>query len=183
MDTFEDKRRALLLRTGDSERTSHRSESTIAGRGPITASALAIGAGEHLLHFRDQGNIFLKLGSNTGSQNLALGTQQVMLGTGIPVHRHFNMDEAFYVLQGRGTVILNDVRHIFETGAAVFIPRSTWHAFENPEQELLLLWVVTPAGLDGFFRETCDPPGAPRKQLSMEQIKDIARTQYGTEYR
>jgi quercetin dioxygenase-like cupin family protein len=34
-----------------------------------------------------------------------LGTQQVMVGSGIPIHRHFKMDEAFYVLQGGGTFI------------------------------------------------------------------------------
>ena len=93
------------------------------------------------------------------------------------------MDEVFYVLDGSGAVILNDVPHVFEKGAAVFISKNTWHAFENPNHELSLLWVVTPAGLDGFFRETCNPPGAPRKQLSLERIKEIALEKYGTEYR
>jgi quercetin dioxygenase-like cupin family protein len=183
MDTFEHKHGSFLFTAGDSERTSHFAEGTSPERGPIPASALAIDGGEHLLHFRDQGNIFIKLGSATGSQNLALGTQQVMVGIGIPVHRHFNVDEVFYVLEGRGTLILNDVRHVLEKGAAVFISRNAWHGFENPEHELLLLWVVTPAGLDGFFRETCNPPGAPRKQLSLERIKEIAIKKYGTEYR
>ena len=171
MDTFEQKRRSFIA------------ESTIARRGPIPASVLAINEGEHLLHFRDHGNIFIKLGSATGSQNLALGTQQVIVGTGIPIHRHFNMDEVFYALEGRGIVILNDVRQVFEKGAAVFIPKNTWHGFENPDHELLLLWVVTPAGLDRFFRDTCHPPGAPRKQLSLERIKEIALKKYDTEYR
>jgi len=81
--------------------------------------------GEHLIHFRDHGNIFIKVGSATGSDNLALGTQQVMVGTGIPIHRHFQMDEAFYVLEGSGVFILNDVRHSFEKGGTVFIPRNS----------------------------------------------------------
>jgi len=75
--------------------------------------------GEHFIHFRDQGNIFIKFGSATGSDNLAMGTQQVMAGTGIPVHRHFHMDEAFYVLEGSGTVLLNDLRHQFEKGGII----------------------------------------------------------------
>jgi hypothetical protein len=41
---------------------------------------------------------------------------------------------------------------------------------------------VTPPGLDGFFRETCTPPGAPAKQLTREQIREIA-LKYGTEFR
>ena len=146
--------------------------------GPVLGAA----EGEHLIHFRDHGKVFIKIGSATGAGNLALGTQQVMAGSGIPTHRHFKMDEAFYVLEGRGTFILNEVRHPFDKGASIFIPKNSWHGFENPAHELLLLWVVTPAGLDGFFRDICSPPGMPPKHLTREQIKEVAR-KYDTEFR
>ena len=42
----------------------------------------------------------------------------------------------------------------------------------NPDHELLLRWIESPAGFDGFFRETCN------LQLTREQINDIAR-KYG----
>ena len=138
--------------------------------------------GEHLIHFRDGGNIFITFGAATGSSHLAMGTQQVMAGSGIPVHRHLKMDEAFCVMEGSGVVSLNDMRHPFEKGATLFVPRNTWHGFENPDHELLLLWVVTPAGLDGFFRETCSLAGRPPKQLTREQIRSIA-LKYETEFR
>ncbi|HEV2697510.1 MAG TPA: hypothetical protein VGU90_05920 [Terriglobales bacterium] len=51
---------------------------------------------------------------------------------------------------------------------------------EEINHELLLLWVVTPAGLDGFFRDTCSPPGVPPKQLTKEQIREIALRKYAT---
>jgi quercetin dioxygenase-like cupin family protein len=138
--------------------------------------------GEHLVHFRDQGQIFIKAGSATGSGNLALGTQQVTIGAGIPIHRHLHMDEAFYILEGSGVVLLNDVRHSFAEGGTIFIPRNSWHGFENPDHELLLLWLMSPAGLDGFFRETCNPPGVPPKEFTREQIREIA-LKYATEFR
>jgi quercetin dioxygenase-like cupin family protein len=138
--------------------------------------------GEHLVHYRNPGNIFIKVDPVKGSKNVACGTQQVPIGAGIPIHRHFESDEAFYILDGSGTFILNDVRHPFEKGGTIFIPKNSWHGFANPDQELLLLWIVTPTGLDAFFRETCNPPGVPPKQLSREQINQIAR-KYGTEYR
>jgi quercetin dioxygenase-like cupin family protein len=138
--------------------------------------------GEHLVHFRDHGNLYIKVGSATGSDGLALGTQQVTLGAGIPVHRHLRMDESFYVLEGSGTLTLDDTPHTFEKGGTIFIPRNTWHGFSNPDHELLLLWIMSPAGLDGFFRETCSPPGVPPKQLTREKIREIA-LKYGTEFK
>jgi quercetin dioxygenase-like cupin family protein len=140
------------------------------------------GDGEQLVHFRDGGRIVIKLGASTGSSELAAGTQQVKVGTGIPIHRHFKMDEAFYVLDGRGTVVLSDARRSFEKGGTIFIPRNTWHGFENPDDELLLLWIVSPAGLDGFFRDTCSPPGVPAKNLSRDRIREIALG-YDTEFK
>ena len=138
--------------------------------------------GEHLVHWRDGGRIFIKIGSATRSDNLSLGTQQVPVGAGIPIHRHFRMDEAFYVLEGSGIFTLNDIGHPFEKGGTIFIPRNAWHGFANPDRELLLLWIMAQAGLDGFFRETCNPPGVPPKQLSREQVHEIA-ARYATEYR
>jgi len=143
---------------------------------------LGAAEGEHLVHFRDHGNIFIKAGAATGSDNLALGTQQVTVGAGIPIHRHLKMDEAFCVLEGSGIFILNDVRHPFEKGGTIFIPKNSWHGFANPDHELLILWIMSPAGLDGFFRDTCNPPGVPPKQFTREQVNEIAR-KYATEFR
>jgi quercetin dioxygenase-like cupin family protein len=150
----------------------------------VTPQGYVLGpdGGEHLIHFRDHGNIYIKIGSATGSDGVALGTQQVTLGAGIPVHRHLRMDEAFYVLEGSGIVTLNDAPHAFEKGGTIFIPRNTWHGFSNPDHELVLLWIMAPAGLDGFFRETCNSPGVPPKQFTREQIRAIA-LKYGTEFR
>jgi len=143
---------------------------------------LGASEGEHLVHFRDHGNIFIKVGSTTGSDHLAWGTQQVTVGAGIPIHRHLQMDESFHVLEGSGVLMMNDTHHPFEKGGTIFIPKNSWHGFANPDHELLLLWIMSPAGLDGFFRETCNPPGVPPKQLTREQINEIAR-RYGTEFR
>ena len=138
--------------------------------------------GEHLIHFRDGGNIFIKIDPVKGSNNLALGTQQLPKGSGIPVHRHLHKDEAFYVLEGSGIFTLNDAQHPFGKGGTIFIPKNAWHGFANPDHELLLLWIMAPPGLDGFFRDTCSPPGVPPKQLTREQVNEIAR-KYATEFR
>jgi quercetin dioxygenase-like cupin family protein len=183
MVAIEQKRRSFLLGLGG----IGISQLLVQGVAPAQAAAsqgyvLGPTEGEHLVHFRDHGNIYINVGAATGSDNLALGTQQVTLGAGIPVHRHLRMDESFYVLGGSGVVTLNDAPHAFEKGATIFIPRNTWHGFANPDHELLLLWIMSPAGLDGFFRETCNPPGVPPKQFTREQIREIA-LKYNTEFK
>jgi quercetin dioxygenase-like cupin family protein len=178
MNAFEEKRRSCLVSLGGFGLIGMLPQGARAQAGGRQGCVLNATEGEHLIHFRDHGNIFIKVSSDY----FAVGTQQVMVGSGIPIHRHFQMDEAFYVLDGSGIVTLNDVPHPFEKGGTIFIPKNSWHGFSNPDHELLLLWLVSPAGLDGFFRETCNPPGVPPKPFTREQISEIAR-KYGTEFR
>jgi quercetin dioxygenase-like cupin family protein len=183
MNVFDQKRRSILFSVGALGMGQVLPQSAI-GAEAAARRGYVLGAteGENLVHFRDHGKISIKVGSATGSDKLALGTQQVMAGSGIPIHRHFEMDEAFYVLEGSGILILNDIRQSFEKGGTIFIPKNSWHGFENPDHELLLLWLVSPPGLDGFFRDTCNPPGVPAKQFTLEQINEIAG-KYATEFR
>ena len=182
MLAFLKKRRSFLVGAASVGIAHTLLKSEVAAQTEAQGYVLGAAEGEHLVHYRNPGNIFIKVDPVKGSRNVACGTQQVPIGAGIPIHRHFDADEAFYVLDGGGTFILNDVRHPFEKGGTIFIPKNSWHGFANPDSELLLLWIVTPTGLDAFFRETCNPPGVPPKQMTREQVNQIAR-KYGTEYR
>jgi quercetin dioxygenase-like cupin family protein len=129
--------------------------------------------GEHLI--RNAGSIFIKVDPSKGSNNMALGTQQVPRRAGIRVHQHHEADEVLFVLEGTGFAVLGDKRMPIEKGSAIYIPKGVWHGVENPDSELLLLWVMAPPGLEAFFREVASSPGAPPKQLSREQLNEIAR--------
>ena len=83
-------------------------------------------------------------------------------GAGAPPHRHANEDEAFYVLEGRYLLQVEDERYEIGAGDFAFFPRGTVHAFKSiadaPSRVLVLL---TPAGSEGFYREVgqlADPP-------------------------
>jgi len=106
---------------------------------------------------------------------MALGTQQVPIGTGIKVHQHQEADEVLFVLEGTGFGILDDTRMPVEKGSAIYIPKGVWHGVDNPDRELSLLWVVAPPGLETFFREVSSAPGAPPIQLTREQLNEIAQ--------
>jgi len=129
--------------------------------------------GERLI--RNAGSIFIKVDPSRGSNNMALGTQQVPIRTGIRVHQHKEADEVLFVLEGAGFGILGDTRMPVEKGSAIYIPKGVWHGVENPDSELMLLWVVAPPGLEAFFREVASAPGAPPKQLTLEQLNEIAQ--------
>ena len=77
LNPFEQQRRSLLVGVGGF------GVSQISPQGAITSQASArhgyvLGAteGEHLVHFRDHGNIYIRGGVATGSTDFAMGTQQ-----------------------------------------------------------------------------------------------------------
>ena len=145
-----------------------------------TGYLLHANEGEMLL--RPTGKIVIKVDPRTGSTRLAMGTQQLNAGTGIRVHRHEHEDEVLFVQEGGGTAILGDARKTVEAGTTIYVPQGVWHGVENPGNEMHLLWVVTPPGLEGFFREIGTPPGAPLKALTPAQLSDIAR-KHGTGFK
>ena len=130
--------------------------------------------GEHLI--RNTGSIYsIKVDPRRGSNSMALGTQQASIRAGIQVHQHQEADEVLFVLEGTGFGILDDTRTPVEKGSAIYIPKGVWHGVENPDNELLLLFVAAPPGVEAFFREVASAPGAPPKQLTREQLNEIAQ--------
>ena len=129
--------------------------------------------GEHFI--RNGGGILITVDPSRGSNNMALGTQQVPIRTGIQVHQHHEADGVLFVLEGSGLGILGDARTPVGKGSAIYFPRGVWHGVENPNSELLLLWVVAPPGLEEFFREVASAPGTSPRQLTREQLNEIAR--------
>jgi mannose-6-phosphate isomerase-like protein (cupin superfamily) len=130
----------------------------------------------------DGGSILIKVDPSRGSAAMSLGTQHLPTGTGIRVHRHFGADEVLFVLDGAGFGILGDTRTALDKGSCMYVPKGTWHGIENPDSDLWLLWVVTPAGLEGMMREVASPIGYPPRQLTFKQLNEVAQ-KYGQEFR
>jgi quercetin dioxygenase-like cupin family protein len=150
--------------------TTHEESSGIAS---AEARGYVLGAADGERMINRGGELIIKVDPSRGSDNLSLGTQLVPPGTGIPRHRHAYMDELLYVLEGSGTVILNEERLPIEKGGTILVPKGSWHAFENPDTELLLLWAVTPTGQEDYFRAISSVPGEPPKRLTPEQTLAI----------
>ncbi|HEX8773102.1 MAG TPA: cupin domain-containing protein [Pyrinomonadaceae bacterium] len=123
---------------------------------------------------RGKGNtVTIKVDPKTGSPSMAIGTQLLDAGGGIPVHMHEHEDEVLFVHEGGGVAVLGGERKVIGKGDTVYIPHGVWHGVETKDTSINLLWVVTPPGLEGFFREISSSLGALPKLLTPAQIEDI----------
>lgn len=68
-----------------------------------------------------------------------------------PQHRHTNCSEAYFVLEGRVAVIVEDEQLTLGPEDFALVPRGTAHSFGNAgESEARLLVIHAPA-MDGYF--------------------------------
>lgn len=141
-----------------------------------------LGAADGETLVRPSGDIVIKVDPTQCSPSLAMGTQHLKAGAGIPVHRHDHMDEILLIQEGRGFAILDDQRAAIAKGSTIFVPKGFWHGFQNPDSSMDLVWIVTPPGLEAFFREIGSAPGAPPKSLTREEFRAIGQN-HGTVFK
>lgn len=71
---------------------------------------------------------------------------------GPPIHLHRTWDEAFYVLDGEMTFLIDGQEHQAPAGSFVFIPRGILHTFWNASDgPTTQLTVFTPSGIEDYF--------------------------------
>lgn len=135
--------------------------------------------GGELLH-RKGNTVTVKVDPRSGSQQMAMGTQHLDPGSGIPMHRHEHEDEVLFVHGGEGIAVLDGNKTVVKEGATVFVPHGVWHGVESSGQAVELVWVVTPPGLEDYFRATGVHEGAP-PSLTPAELDDIGR-KHGTAF-
>ena len=103
------------------------------------------------------------------------GLLEVRLPTGgeTPFHRHHDEDEAFYVLEGKMTIVLEGERTIVATpGSYVHIPKGMAHGF-RVDEALKMLVLCAPDGFVEFVTEAGMP--APRRELPPAAPPDVPK--------
>ena len=99
---------------------------------------------------------FLATGKETRGQ-IALLEQVTRKGNVPPPHIHHKEDETFYVLEGEMTFSVGDQTIRATPGTMVFLPRDVVHSFTIDSEEVRLLVLLAPAGLEDFFKELSVP--------------------------
>jgi len=97
-------------------------------------------------------------GAQTGGAFLLLEVTVEPDGGAPQPHVHSREDETLMLLEGEVTVVVGGKRRTVLPGDVVFFPRNVPHSFENTGGVRARgLGVVTPAGLEAFFRELSVP--------------------------
>jgi mannose-6-phosphate isomerase-like protein (cupin superfamily) len=78
-------------------------------------------------------------------------------GYGSVVHVHHREDEGFYILEGEMNFYVGDQMIKAHPGSYLFGPRDVPHAFTVESGLARLLFVFSPAGLEGLIREMGEP--------------------------
>jgi quercetin dioxygenase-like cupin family protein len=105
-----------------------------------------------------------------------------------PPHIHHREDEIFYVLEGEIVFSVGDRTIKGAQGTMVFLPRNVRHSFTIESEQLRMLQLLTPAGLEGWFKEFSVPapamilpPADEPGYHDVQRMLDVA-SQYGLEF-
>jgi quercetin dioxygenase-like cupin family protein len=104
-------------------------------------------------------------------------------------HVHHFEDEGFYILEGEMTFYIGEETIKAHPGSFLFGPKDVPHAFRVDSGPARLLFIFSPAGMEGFIRESSEPartldvppqPEEPPDEAQMEQLAALA-ARYGGE--
>jgi mannose-6-phosphate isomerase-like protein (cupin superfamily) len=106
-----------------------------------------------------RGSVIRLVDADIGARQVDLHLNTVNPGTPPgPYHLHRQVENVYYVLEGKGCIRIDGVDHIVAPGQAVFIPKGVPHSVHNPgEEPLRLLEIYAPVDVD--FVEVSDPSG------------------------
>lgn len=104
-------------------------------------------------------------------------------------HLHHRDDEGFYVLDGTVTFYVGEEIYVASPGTFVFLPHGVPHSYTFETDEVRMLSIIAPGGLEAHFQDarfsepardlTLPTPEEPDQGLLEEMGRDLAA--YGTE--
>ena len=99
--------------------------------------------------------------ANTGFGTLAMGYQTIAPHSRVREHSHGDQVELQICFRGKGHVLVDGVSHALVPGTACMLGYDVKHEIVNDgPDELVMLWVITPPGLEDFFKAIGRPRAA-----------------------
>ena len=142
---------------------------------------------EHSVWYNGSLMTFLATSEDTHGQ-FALIEAVARKGNVPPPHIHHREDEIFYVLEGEIVVSVGDRTIKGTPGTMGFLPSDVPHSFTIESEYGRMLILLTPAGLERWFKEFSVPATAmtlpPAGEPEYRELKSIleAAPRYGIEF-
>jgi mannose-6-phosphate isomerase-like protein (cupin superfamily) len=89
-------------------------------------------------------------------------------GYGSVLHVHHREDEGFWILEGELTFYVGDQTIKAQPGSFLFGPKDVPHAFTVDSGPARLLFILSPAGMEGLIREM----GEPARSLTIPPLSE-----------
>jgi quercetin dioxygenase-like cupin family protein len=94
------------------------------------------------------------------------------VGSGVPLHIHYDEDETFFVLSGTYEFVVGEQTVVAAEGTTIFAPRNVPHSMAVVgERSGRVLTLVSPPGLERMFEELSQLP----EDADMEQVEETCR--------
>jgi quercetin dioxygenase-like cupin family protein len=74
-----------------------------------------------------------------------------------PAHFHKKEDEMFYILEGEIYFHIGDNKFTAKAGELAYVPKGTPHGFSLVSETAKALLIITPPGIETFFKEFSTP--------------------------
>lgn len=98
--------------------------------------------------------------ASTSFSTLSMGYQSIAPGRHVREHSHGDQVELQICFRGTGHVVVDGVSHPLVPGTACLLGYDVKHEIHNDgPDDLVMLWVITPPGLEDFFQAI----GRPRR--------------------
>jgi quercetin dioxygenase-like cupin family protein len=118
--------------------------------------------------------------SAPGNDKFSMGIQVIAPGCHIREHQHSDNEELLFFFEGTGKAIVNGEEHPIVPGTTFYLPPWNTHKLINDsEQDLKMMWMLMPGGLEDFFqaigrrRKPGEP--APEPFARPENVEQIER--------
>jgi quercetin dioxygenase-like cupin family protein len=115
-----------------------------------------------------------------GTRTLSMGIQVIAPGCFIREHWHDKNEEVLHFTRGTGTAYIDGEPHAIRPGTTIYVGPWRKHKFVNEGlDEMHMLWVLSPPGLENFFagigrpREADQP--APEPFARPDNVAEIER--------
>lgn len=116
------------------------------------------------------GEIVITVDARRAGSAFAMGTETLLPGAEIPLHRHLQQDEVMFVHKGQGRAVLEGRALTVVPGTVLFAPKQAWHSLRNTGTGLLqITWTSAPPGIEAFFRELSRLSG-PADATTLEEL-------------